>query len=278
MKREFVSVGGASLETVWHGPEDANAPVVVMLHEGLGSVSLWRDFPAAIAAATGARVCVFSRAGYGQSSRVNLPRPVDYLHREALDVLPEFLDAIGFRRGILLGHSDGGSIATIYAGSVQDHRVRALALIEPHFFMEEINLSAIRRTTAEFRSSDLREKLGRHHADVDNAFDGWSGAWLDPGFAEFDLREELGYIRVPILLVKGEHDPYSTMEQLNVAVAETYCPVEAVVIRDAGHSPHREKPAETLGIVAGFINRILWSHGEAGAAAKPPAGIVVATT
>lgn len=273
MKREFVAVGSASLETVWHGADDANAPIIVMLHEGLGSVSLWRDFPAAIAAATGARVCVYSRAGYGQSSGAALPRPVDYLHREALDVLPLFLDAIGFRRGILLGHSDGASIATIYAGSVQDHRVRALALIEPHFFMEEINLSAIRKTTAEFRSTDLRDKLARHHADVDNAFDGWSGAWLEPGFAALDLREQLGYIRVPILLVKGEHDPYSTMEQVSVAEAETQCPLEAVVIRGAGHSPHREKPEETLGIVGGFINRMLWAHGEAGNGAQPPAGM-----
>lgn len=264
-----IVIDSVKLETAWHGPQSADAPTIVMMHEGLGSVSTWRDFPQRVAQETGARVFVYSRAGYGQSAPVKLPRPVDYLHREALDVLPKLLDAIGFRRGILLGHSDGASIAAIYAGSIQDHRVRGLVLIEPHFFMEEVNLASIRKTTAEYRRGDLREKLSRHHADPDNAFEGWSGAWLDPGFEAFDIREELGYIRVPMLIVKGEHDPYSTIAQLHAAEDECYCPVDSLVVRGAGHVPHRDKPEETLEAVASFVNRILWGHGEAGAFRKP---------
>jgi pimeloyl-ACP methyl ester carboxylesterase len=260
----FITIGGVKLECAWFGDAPNDAPVLVMLHEGLGSVSLWRDFPAALAKATGTKVFAYSRAGYGKSDPVKLPRPLDFMQREAREVLPKLLDAIGFRRGMLVGHSDGGSIAAAYAGSVQDHRVRGLVLIEPHFFVEAFNLKAIRKITAEYQSTDLRMKLARHHNDPDNAFLGWSGAWLDPGFDRvLDLHEQLGYIRVPILIVKGENDPYATMEQVRVAERECYCPVEHVVIGDAAHAPHREQPAVTLKATTDFINRILWTHREA---------------
>lgn len=260
-----IEVNGQSLEAKWYG-KGSGAPEIVMLHEGLGSVSTWRDFPEMVAQATGLRVFAYSRAGYGASPPVPLPRPIDYLHREALDVLPGVLDAIGFERGILLGHSDGASIATIYAGSIQDHRVRGLVLIEPHFFLEEINLAAIRQAASEYRTSSLREKLARHHNHVDNAFEGWRGAWLNPDFAAFDLRPELAHIRVPMLVIKGEHDPYSTLAQLQVAQEETYCPVEGLVIRNAGHSPQRDQPEKTLGAITSFLDRLLNVHEEAAAA------------
>ena len=160
---------------------------------------------------------VYSRAGYGKSSTIALPRPLDYMQREATEVLPQLLDAIGFRRGILLGHSDGATIAAYYAGSVQDHRVRGLVLIAPHFFMEASNIAAIRKTVATYETTDLRAKLARHHADVDAAFRGWSGAWLDPGFATFDTTDALAYIRVPILALQGAADPYGTLAQVRVA-------------------------------------------------------------
>jgi pimeloyl-ACP methyl ester carboxylesterase len=143
-----IEVHGQSLEAQWFGSA-ATGPTIVMLHEGLGSLSMWRDFPQKVADASGLRVFAYSRAGYGNSPPVPLPRPIDYLHREAIDVLPEVLNVIGFERGILLGHSDGASIAAIYAGSFQDHRVRGLALIEPHFFVEEMNVAAIRKTAAD---------------------------------------------------------------------------------------------------------------------------------
>ena len=264
-----VDVDGLSLEGQWWGPQPADAPTIVMLHEGLGSVSIWRDFPQKVAEATGAGVFAYSRAGHGQSSPAIQPKPVDDMHREARNVLPKLLDAIGFRRGLLLGHSDGGSIAAIYAGSIQDHRVRGLVLIEPHFSVEDKNIAAIQEITRTFRATDLRDRLARHHADVDAMFGGWSGMWLDPRFRAFDLTSELSHIRVPILFVKSEDDPYSTMEQVRIAETECYCPVETALIADAGHTPHRTQAAQTLAAVGAFANRILWGHGEAGMSAGP---------
>jgi pimeloyl-ACP methyl ester carboxylesterase len=247
-----LAIGGASLEYRMIGPRPDAAPVIVMLHEGLGSVTTWGDFPKMLAERTGAGVFVYSRAGYGQSSTIALPRPLDYMQREATEVLPPLLDAIGFKRGILLGHSDGATIAAWYAGSVQDHRVRGLILIAPHFFMEASNIAAIRQTIETFETTDLRTRLARHHADVDAAFRGWSGAWLDPGFATFDTTEALAYIRVPVLVVQGAADPYGTLAQVRVVEEECYCPVQTAVLDGVGHAPHREVPEDTLASVTEF--------------------------
>jgi len=255
-----IAIDGISLEGVWFGPRPQEAPTIVMMHEGLGSVSTWRNFPERLAKATKAGVFVFSRAGYGRSSPARLPRPVDYLRREALEVLPKVLDAIGFRRGILFGHSDGGSIAAIYAGSIQDHRVRGLVLIEPHFFVEEMNLAAIRKTAEDYKTTDLRARLQRHHANADDTIQGWLDFWLNPEFKSFDMREELRYIRVPILYVKGENDPYGTMEQVRTAEAECQCPLEVLVVPNARHAPHHEQPEMTLSAISAFINHVLWFH------------------
>src|SRR5215472_1059617 len=172
----LLRVGDSDLEYRMIGPSPDEAPTIVMLHEGLGAAALWGDFPDRLQAATGTGVFVYSRAGYGASSPVTLPRPLDYMHREALDVLPILLDAIGFRRGLLLGHSDGASIAAIYAGGVQDHRIGAVALIAPHFVTEEMGLAAIAETRRAYETTNLREKLARWHRDVDNTFHGWAGA------------------------------------------------------------------------------------------------------
>ena len=215
-----------------------------------------------LAERTGAGVFVYSRAGYGKSSTIALPRPLDYMQREATEVLPQLLDAIGFRRGILFGHSDGATIAAWYGGSVQDHRVRGLILMAPHFFMESSNIEAIQKTVASYETTDLRAKLARHHADVDTAFRGWSGAWLDPGFQKFDTVDALAYIRVPVLVVQGAADPYGTLAQVRVVEEECYCPVETAVLDGVGHAPHREKPAETLEAVAAFADRLFRVHHE----------------
>jgi pimeloyl-ACP methyl ester carboxylesterase len=257
-----LAIGNAALAYRMIGPRPDAAPTIVMLHEGLGSVTTWGDFPQKIAEKTGAGVFVYARAGYGQSSTVPLPRPLDYMQREATEVLPRLLDAIGFRRGILLGHSDGATIAAYYAGSVQDHRVRGLILMAPHFFMEQPNIDAIRNTITAYETTDLRAKLARHHADVDTAFRGWSGAWLDPGFLSFDTTEALAYIRVPVLVIQGAADPYGTLAQVRAVEEECYCPVETLVLDGVGHAPHREKPAETLGAVTEFVDQIFRVHHE----------------
>ena len=258
----FLDLAPLQLEYRMIGPRPEAAPTIIMLHEGLGSVGLWGSFPDQIAAATGAGVFVYSRAGYGKSSGGKLPRTTAFMHEEALDVLPRVLDAIGFRRGLLLGHSDGASIATIYAGGVQDHRVRGLVLIAPHFFTEEMGLAEIRRASALFAAGELREKLKRWHADVDCAFRSWSEPWLDPEFRKWDIAEALGYIRVPVLIVQGENDQYGTLKQVDAAQEECYCPVETLILPGVRHVPQREAPDVTLKGVTDFINRLLREHHE----------------
>jgi pimeloyl-ACP methyl ester carboxylesterase len=250
-----LAIDGASLEYRMIGLRPDAGPTIVMLHEGLGSVTTWGDFPQKLAEETGLGVFVYSRAGYGQSSGITLPRPLDYMQREASEVLPKVLDAIGLRQGILLGHSDGATIAAWYAGSVQDHRVHGLILMAPHFFMEESNIEAIRKTVGSYET-ELRPRLARHHAHVDTAFRGWSGAWLDPAFETFDTTEALGYIRVPVLVVQGATDPYGTLAQVRAVEEECYCPVETLMLPGVGHAPHREAPAETLAAVTAFSRRL----------------------
>ena len=258
----FLDLPPLRLEYRMIGPRPGAAPTIVMLHEGLGCVGLWGAFPQELAAATGAGVFVYSRAGYGRSSPGPLPRAVSFMHEEACEVLPRVLAAIGFQRGILFGHSDGASIATIYAGSVQDHRVRGLVLMAPHFFTEEMGLAEIRRARDEFRSGTLREKLKRWHADVDCAFLTWNEPWLSPQFKHWDITEALGFIRVPILIVQGADDQYGTLRQLEAAQQECFCPVESAILPGARHSPHRDAPELTLRTVSGFINRLLRDHHE----------------
>jgi pimeloyl-ACP methyl ester carboxylesterase len=256
----FLSIGSSELEYRMIGPAPEVAPTLVMLHEGLGSAALWGDFPDKLVAATGAGVFLYSRAGYGASSPAFLPRPVDYMHVEALEVLPKILDAIGFRRGLLVGHSDGASIATIYAGGVQDHRIRGLALLAPHFVVEDISVQSIAQIKVAYESTDLKSKLGRWHKDVDNAFYGWNDAWLNPKFRDWDISEYLAYIRVPIAIVQGADDQYGTLRQIEIACQECYCPVDVSIIEGAGHSPHREAAETTLNSIAEFAGRIFHVH------------------
>jgi len=256
----FLHIDGGDLEYRLIGPAPEQAPTIVMLHEGLGSAGLWGDFPAKLQAATGAGVFVYSRAGYGASTPAKLPRPLDYMHREALDVLPKLLEQIGFRRGILVGHSDGASIAAIYAGSVQDHRVRAIVLMAPHFIVEDISVKSIAEIKTAYETTNLREKLARWHKDVDNAFYGWNGAWLDPKFRDWDISEYLAYIRVPVAIIQGADDQYGTLRQVEIAQEECYCPVDVTLLQGAGHSPHREAPAATLHAISEFAKAVLQTH------------------
>jgi pimeloyl-ACP methyl ester carboxylesterase len=256
----FLTIGASDLEYRMIGPSPEDAPTIVMLHEGLGSAGLWGDFPEKLQAATGAGVFAYSRAGYGASSPVKLPRPLDYMHIEALQVLPKLLETIGFRRGLLVGHSDGASIATIYAGGIQDHRIRGLALIAPHFVVEDISVISIAQIKNTYETTDLRSKLKRWHNDVDNAFYGWNGAWLDAKFRDWDISEYLAYIRVPIAILQGADDQYGTIRQVAIAQEECYCPVDVTIIPGAGHSPHREAPGATLDAIAEFAGRILQMH------------------
>lgn len=253
---ETLEIGGTRLEAAFHGQRPDEGPAIVMLHEGLGCAALWRDLPARLAAATGWGVCAYSRAGYGGSDPCDLPRPLDYMSREAADVLPAVLEAIGFRSGILLGHSDGATIAAIYAGSVQDHRVRGLALMAPHFFTEPAGLAEIARVREAFAGGDLRARLAKYHADPDTAFRGWNDAWLDPGFRDWDVREPLAYIRVPVLVMQGEADPYGSAAQVRAVEEEVYSPVDVEMIPGAGHDLWRDAPERALAALTEFVARL----------------------
>jgi len=261
----FLTFGAQRLEYRMIGPPPDRAPTIVMLHEGLGCVGLWGDFPDRLQKATGCGVFVYSRAGYGQSSPVALPRPLSYMHDEARETLPALLDAIGFERGLLLGHSDGASIAAIYAGTHQDHRIGGLVLMAPHFFTEDMGIASIAEARVAYETGDLKPRLARWHADVDNAFKGWNGAWLDPDFRKWDIAEQLAYIRVPILIVQGKDDQYGTVRQIEVAQQECYCPVDVALLAGAKHSPQRDKPDETLAAISDFVARVL-ANEAAGAA------------
>jgi len=253
-------LGDQRLEYRFAGPDAAAAPTLVLLHEGLGCAGLWGTFPELLSQATGCGVFAYSRAGYGDSSSVPLPRPLTYMHDEASHVLPRVLAAIGFQRGLLIGHSDGASIAAIYAGSHPDHRVLGLTLIAPHFFVEDMTISAIAEAREAYATTDLRARLARWHTDVDVAFRGWNDAWLDPAFRQWDIREYLPYIRVPMQIIQGADDQYGSLRQIEAAETDCTCPVERMVLPSVRHSPHREAPQLTAAAIARFVTEVLAAH------------------
>jgi pimeloyl-ACP methyl ester carboxylesterase len=251
-----VVADGKRLEAVAHGPPPAEAPTIVMLHEGLGCVALWRDFPARLAAATGWGVFAYSRAGYGRSDPVALPRPLDYMTREARFSLPTVLEAIRFKRGILLGHSDGASIAAIYAGEPCAERLDGLVLIAPHVFAEEPGLASIAEARRAYAEGELRARLAKYHAQVDNAFLGWNGAWLDPGFKLWNIEDAVGRWRVPALLIQGADDPYGTLKQIRAVEARSPAPVESLILERCRHAPQTEQPQATLDAIVAFCGEV----------------------
>lgn len=245
---------GQRLEHAWHGPPPEQAPTLVFLHEGLGSVTTWRDVPARLAAATGLGALVYSRRGYGASDPVTPPRPLDYMEREGLAVLPAVLDAAGVRRAVLVGHSDGASIALVHAGRPDpDPRVLGLALEAPHLFCEEVSVRSIAAAREAFLAGGLRARLERHHgANTEGAFWGWNRAWLDPAFRAWTLEAFARRVAVPVLVIQGADDQYGTLAQ--VEAVERLCrgPVERLVLPACGHAPHRGQPDAALAAIARF--------------------------
>lgn len=251
-----LTVGGKSLEYRTWGPRPGEAPTIVLLHEGLGCVAQWKSFPEALARATGMGVFAYSRAGYGQSDLADVPRAVSYMTEEAVDVLPHVLDQIGFERGILFGHSDGGSIAAIYAGSVSDPRVRGAVVIAPHFYNEDVGLKSIAAAKIAYQSTNMREKLARYHRDPDHTFTSWSDVWLNPDYKDWDVSDVIDHLRIPVLAVQGRLDQYGTLAQIRDIEERSYAPVELLILDDCGHSPHLEKPELLLEGATDFIKRL----------------------
>jgi pimeloyl-ACP methyl ester carboxylesterase len=249
-----ISIDGNAIEYRLFGPPPSQAPTVVLLHEGLGSIQTWGDFPPRLSERLGCGVFAYSRSGYGGSPAAGSGLPTDYVHRHALDVLPKILDAIGFSGGLLLGHSDGASMAAAYAGNVDDPRVYGLVLMAPHFCVEPETLAEIRNAREAFLNRDLRRRLSRYHANVDVAFWGWNNVWLEPAFASFNLEAELGRIRVPMFVLRGDDDRYGTHRQIRMAQELCRCPLKTWIVPDCGHVPHREKAEQILDAVARFYD------------------------
>jgi len=245
------------LEYEWHGPAPDKAPTIIFLHEGLGCVAMWKDFPARVAEATGFGALVYSRAGYGNSDPIELPRPVSFMHDDALVVLPEIIDALAIEQPVLFGHSDGASIALIYAGSINAGRVKALILEAPHVFVEDLGIQSITDAKQNFESGTLRSALERYHGhNVDCAFRGWNDVWLDPDFRSWNIESFLSGIKVPTLVIQGENDQYGTKRQFEAIQNGNSGAVETLLLADCGHSPHRDHPDEVLYAVTEFLNRL----------------------
>ncbi len=225
-------------------------PAIVLLHEGLGSITQWRDFPQALASATRRRVFAYSRQGYGRSSPAEGPRDVDYLHREALEWLPEVLRRAGIERPVLVGHSDGASIALIHASA---HPVTSVVAMAPHVIVEEVTLQGIRDAAEVWRMTDLAQRLGRHHDDAPAVFAAWQQIWLDPRFAAWDIQDLLANIPCPVLAIQGRQDEYGTLDQLERIA--TRCPgrVDTLALAACGHAPWRERPDLVIPAIAALL-------------------------
>ena len=246
-----VPVAGRPLETLDLAGSSAQPPLV-LLHEGLGSVGLWRGLPHELNRVTGRRTIAFSRFGHGRSAPPPRPRTPAFFHEEALDVLPELLERLEVREPVLVGHSDGASISLIYAAH---YPVTALVLLAPHVFVEDVTVDEIREARERFRSGTLRERMTRHHEDPDAAFWGWCDVWLDPSFRAWNLEAEAAGVHVPALLIQGADDPYGSLEQIDRIEARVQGPAERLVLT-GGHSPHLEHETEVADAIATFLSRL----------------------
>ena len=247
-------VNGLRLEYRDYPATVAGRPELLLLHEGLGCVAMWRHFPEKLAAATGCRVVVWSRAGYGGSQAYTEPRNTRYMHREAEEALPALLAELQIERPLLIGHSDGGSIALIFAGAFPDVP-RGIAVLAPHEFVEEETLAGIRDARTAWQTTDLPQKLARyHHAQTERVFSDWNDCWLSPPFRDWNIEEYLPRIRCPVLAIQGEDDEYATLRQID-AIAEQVPGTQLLKLANCGHTPQRDQEAAVLEALTTFVER-----------------------
>jgi pimeloyl-ACP methyl ester carboxylesterase len=251
-----VTVAGRRLEVRYTPARASDTPVLVFLHEGLGSIGLWKDVPERLAEATRCATLVYSRYGNGFSQVLAEPRTVEYMHDEARTALPQLLEAYDVRDAVLIGHSDGASIALIYAGEIRAH-VRGLVLEAPHVFVEDLSVESIARAKSFYETTDLRTRLACHHEDVDRTFYGWNDIWLDPRFRDWNIRASLHGIRAPMFLLQGVQDEYGTIAQLEaIREGARFARTDMMYLADCGHAPHRDRPELVLGAIAAFVNNL----------------------
>ena len=257
MHSGFVQVCGRNLEYQLIPAHQINRPTLVLLHEGLGSVAMWRDFPARLAAATGCRTLVYSRYGYGQSDVLEESFRPDFMHREAREALSELLAALDIRNPVLVGHSDGASIALLHAGDSRNS-VAGLVVMAPHCFVEDISIRSIEAAKLTFETTDLPVKLAKYHRDVRRTFYGWNDIWLHPDFRSWNIEDCLAEIRCPILAIQGEDDEYGTMAQIEaVAAKASGSPdIELLKLADCRHSPHRDQTVAVIEAISRFTDLV----------------------
>lgn len=251
---QFIEVEGHRLHTRWIDDSGQHATPLVFLHEGLGSIDLWRDFPGEVVAGSGNSALVYSRYGHGWSDTLEQPRTPDYMHREAQAVLPSLLEAFDVELPILIGHSDGASISIIHAGS--GHPVAGLVLLAPHVFVESDGLASVRSVRASFPGSEMAEKMAKYHTNAEATFRGWAEIWLNPAFRIWNIEEYLGGIHCPVLLIQCHDDEYGSSAQLNAIESGVSGPVERLILPGASHSAHLEHPEVVTARVTEFIERI----------------------
>lgn len=252
----FTVVNGAIIEWYWCGPPPDAAPTLVFLHEALGCVAAWRAFPRSLAERLGFGALVYSRAGFGRSGPGVLPLPLDYHRREALVCLPELLIQAGIRQAVLVGHSDGGTMALLHAGVVRDPRVRAVVTMAAHVFNEDVTIQGIEAAKREYHQT-FRQPLARYHGNKASAvFWSWSDIWLSPAFRSWTVAPALAGITQPLLAVQGEDDRYGTLAQLDAIVGGVSGPAERLIMPGCGHVPHLEKKDELLDAVARFVGAL----------------------
>ena len=252
---DYITVEGRRLECRWINPE-ASGPTILFLHHGLGCVSTWRDFPDKLCAAANLPGLVYSRLGYGGSDPLDRPRTPTYLNDEAVADVPKAVAAAGLKRFILVGHSDGGTMSLIQA-STQPEGLAAVVVLAAHMFVEQSNLDAIAETRAQFQSTDLRDKLKKHHgSNVDGAFFGWADNWLDPAFTQLDISGYAASIQCPVLAIRGKRDEYGSPSQIERLRASATCPLE-ILEPDCGHFPHQEDEAAVLAAITRFLGSVL---------------------
>src|SRR3954471_869239 len=250
----FATAAGRSLAYEWIGEARPGSPTLVFLHEGLGSIRQWRDFPAKVAAATGCRALVYDRYGYGHSDVLAEPRrTVRFMHDEALYALPDLLRSLAVEKPLLIGHSDGASIALIHAGA--GNAVLGVAAMAPHVFIEPVCLTSIEKAAQAFESTDLAGRLGRYHRDARKTFYGWADVWLDPNFVSWDIRDDyLPRIECPVLAIQGEDDEYGTMVQLD-DTAQRVKRCQLLKLPECGHSPFKDQPEKVLSAIQSFVEQ-----------------------
>lgn len=253
--RKKLNIEGKRIEIV-HQVRDKERPTLIFLHEGLGCVEMWRDFPESLATAVDCNLLVYSRVGYGGSEPADLPRPVRFMHHEALETLPALVSALGIEKHIVIGHSDGASIALVYAGGLRSPDLLGLISEAAHVFNEPICVQSIERAKAAYLEGKLRQGLAKYHHDVDNAFWGWCDVWLHPEFLKWNLEAYLPTIEVPALIIQGEEDQYGTLAQVDAIVSGIGSQAERMLVPDCRHAPHHEQREIVFEAMSRFIQKI----------------------